>query len=115
MLRVVDDAIRFVVSKTASMEKAHSDKSVDVSEEKYSHEKQKLIATTNSIFQQYGIKQLGIGSPKQYDENDDMAGGNIVALQKNNLQSEDVSNDDNNDGSTNTYYNYLLTKNIFPE
>ena len=47
---VVDDAIRFVVSKTASTEKAHSDEPVAVSEEKYSHEKQKLIATTNSIF-----------------------------------------------------------------
>ncbi len=48
---VVDDAIRFVTSNAAkTTEKAHSDKPVAVNEEKYSHEKQLSMTTTNSIF-----------------------------------------------------------------
>lgn len=46
---VVDDAIRFVTSHAAPIEKANSDKIVIVGEENHSHEKQSM-ATSNSIF-----------------------------------------------------------------
>jgi hypothetical protein len=46
---VVDDAIRFVASHAASIEKANSDKMV-VNRENRSCENQQPIATTNSIF-----------------------------------------------------------------
>ena len=47
---VVDDAIRFVASHAASIEKANSDKIVVLAEKNHSHENQESIATTNSIF-----------------------------------------------------------------
>ena len=46
---VVDDAIRFVASHAAPIEKANSDKMI-CDEGNHSHEKQQSIATTNSIF-----------------------------------------------------------------
>jgi len=47
---VVDDAIRFVASNAVkTTDKANSDKMI-IDEENRSHEKQKSIATTNSIF-----------------------------------------------------------------
>lgn len=46
---VIDDAIRFVASHAAPIEKANSD-SIAIDKEDLSHEKQQSIATTNSVF-----------------------------------------------------------------
>ena len=46
---VVDDAIRFVASHTATIEKANSDQTVVVDGESHSHETHSTV-TTNSIF-----------------------------------------------------------------
>ncbi|MGC1132711.1 MAG: hypothetical protein WA941_07805 [Nitrososphaeraceae archaeon] len=47
---VVDDAIKFLASNAAAIEKTDSDKMVVVNEKDRSHEKQQSSETTNSVF-----------------------------------------------------------------
>jgi hypothetical protein len=49
-MMLVDDAIKFLASNAAAIEKTDSDKMVVVNEKDRSHEKPQLSETTNSVF-----------------------------------------------------------------